>query len=163
MKKVVENKIVPEHEVTVIKYLSFDGKEFFYADECDSYEKYLRKQNEIMSHISMKTKVDIDFDPDTVPQSFTLFYIPSDKEYQFLIDNLQPGKAYVDEYKKFGPGFYLYCWEDGGDGPVDHYELYQVDNYFKRIEHDYETWRGSIEQAMSNIKNNYFEISDSEV
>ena len=98
MRESVQTKLIPEHVVTTVKYIAFDGQEFAFKDQCEAHEKQLLREAEIESHPVIKTAREVELYPDM--NSATLYYIPSDEEYEFLMNYLKPGKAYQDDYKK---------------------------------------------------------------
>lgn len=158
MRESVQTKLIPEHVETITKYIAFDGEEFPFKDQCEAYERQLIRKAEIEAHPVIKSAREVELYPDM--NSATLYYIPSDEEYDFLMNYLQPGKAIQNDYKKFGPGYYIYRWEDGGDGPTDYYELHQVDNYFQLMELEYSNWKHDIEELIDDIKYDLSEPED---
>ena len=158
MRESVQTKLIPEHVVTIVKYIAFDGQEFAFKDQCEAHEKQLLREAEIESHPVIKTAREVELYPDM--NSATLYYIPSDEEYEFLMNYLKPGKAYQDDYKKFGPGFYIYIWEDGGDGPSDYYRLLEVNKYMDLLELELKNFKYEVEELIDDIKYDLSEPED---
>lgn len=77
-------------------------------------------------------------------------YISSDRDYDDLM-NYVNGVKIQDDYPKFGPGFYLYIEESGGDSK-DSYRLHFLDHYINLIRIDIDNWLHDLSEARSSIE-----------
>lgn len=126
--------------------------------DCKCYEERLFQEQERKLHDVFKSERRITVYPDE--ESGTLCYIKSDEEYDLLMQYLRPSKAEQDDYKSCGPGFYIYIWEDGGDGPSDYYRLFEVNKYMDLIELELNNFKYEVEELIDDIKYDLSEPED---
>ena len=158
MKVSTYTKTIPEQKVEVTEYIACDGKKFYTEEDCKCYEERLLQEQERKLHDVFKSERRITVYPDE--ESGTLYYIKSDEEYDLLMQYLRPGKAEQDDYKSCGPGFYIYIWEDGGDGLSDYYRLFEVNKYMDLIELELKNFKYEVEELIDDIKYDLSEPED---
>lgn len=121
-------------------YYANDGKEFYDETTCKQYEALLQINN----HPVFKNSIEIE----TYYSNYyaVLYYLSSQEDYEFflLAKSLSKNTPYfVNEYKEYGPGWYIYWEEDGGDGP-DYIRLRNLDNYIEEKEKEFKNWKNEI-------------------
>lgn len=150
MEVLEEVKIIPEHEIKLIHYVAFDGKCFSSSEECQCYETWRKYYLDKQSLPVFRRSRDTIIYPDELPA--TMYYISSDRDYDDLM-NYVNGVKIQDDYPKFGPGFYLYVEESGGDSK-DSYRLHFLDHYINLIRIDIDNWLHDLSEARSSIEDN---------
>ena len=148
MKRVVTKKVVPEHIEEVVKYIAFDGAEFYSEQECEQHESSVMRENEIKSHLVFQSERPIELYPEC--NSAHLYYIESDEEYNFLLACKKPGHANQDDYEKYGPGFYILKIEQGDYR--DSYYLLHLNTYLDLVKLEYHNWLSDIDDCIDSIK-----------
>lgn len=137
MKVVLESKQIPAKTILVEKYISNDGQEFSSKIECEQHEKKL----EIAKHPVIASRIE---NVSTFYDDFnaTMYYISSEDDLDFLRENWVIW-GFDTDFDKYGPGWYIYHSESGGDWP-DSQSLYNYDNYEKEMEEELKKWKQSI-------------------
>lgn len=151
MNTIVREKIIPpepERIVTETIYVASDGKEFRFKSDCEAHEKRI----EIESHPVFKSRVKArTFYEDNMAW---LYYFRSGEDYEFWLDNIGTRYLNRDHWKDgFGPGWYLFYSEDGGDYADSHY-LYKLEEYEKDCRQLIDEWSaatwGGIKDRLVN-------------
>jgi hypothetical protein len=143
--KVVEKECyVPARTYIDKKYVASDGKEFIFESDCLKHEKRL----EIESHPIYTSAIRHVW---LFEEGYgaTLYYLSNQEDYEFFIETQGFDKKYYfhSDFDKYGAGWYLYWYEDGGDYPDDHY-LKNYDAYEKQMDSDWEEYKADMRSKM---------------
>lgn len=139
---------IPEHQVEHVEFIASDGKVFENRDECVKYEKDLQNHsNSIAAAIFECRKSTYDWYDD---HSATLCLLISNADYEYLMEHTLHGDAEQDDFKNFGPGFYLMIIDDYGDSRPT-YRLHNIDYYVHLLETEYSVWKQEIESCRAEI------------
>lgn len=150
--KVVEKEChVPAKTFIQKTYIASDGKEFHLESECLNYEKRLAIQN----HLIYKSAVER---ADTFYEGYgaKLFYLSSKEDFEFFKETQGFTTKYYfhSNFDEYGPGWYIYWAEHGGDYPDDHY-LKNYNVYIKDIEEYLEEYKLNLHNAMKSMEYQY--------
>lgn len=144
MKIVSQEKHIPAQSYTITKYIASDGKEFDNQRSCENYERRL----EIMKHPVIANRIEglFTFDDE---YNATLYYISSEEDYNFLTTYWISSANTTSDFYEYGPGWYLFYYIDGGDGPDFHHFL-NYNQYEKEMEERWEKWKLSIRSKIKD-------------
>ena len=132
MKEIIKTYTIPVQERTETVYVAFDGKEFSTKRECENYELFEKMKNNFVY------KTAIPFCEFYNSNVGTLFYFRNEEDYNFLLESKGIKKNYecayflTSNFNVFGPGWYLYYYEDGGDW-VDSYYILNYQHYLEKL------------------------------
>lgn len=73
-----------------------------------------------------------------------MYHITSKEDLEFLKD-AENIWGWNTDFDKYGPGWYIYYCEDGGDY-MDSYYLYNYIEYEKRMEDELRKWKAGIRE-----------------
>ena len=136
-----ETHVIPEQKFEVTTYIAVDGKQFTSKEACEKYEAYLIARNHPVFRTSQLTYI--------WPDEYTarLFNLLSESDYDYMRKVLHIKEFEQDDFKCFGPGYYLLVEDDCGDGPTT-YRLYNVEYFLKLIELEFGNWKAELKQVM---------------
>ena len=131
---------------TAIKYIAADGTKFDHELECLDYERKMKftagnepKETEYFPHLSGENYS-------------RLVYLASADHVEYIRVNKRIRSGYLNtDFDKFGEGWYLYWYEDGGDYPDSHH-LYNYDKFLEEAEQRLEIFKTSAKEAMEETK-----------
>ena len=135
MKEITKTYTIPAQERTETVYVAFDGKEFNSKKACEYYEFLEGMYNNFVYKTAISS---CEFHNNEIG---TLFYFRNEEDYNFLLESKGLKKNYgcgyylTANFNVFGPGWYLYYYEDGGDG-ADSYYILNYQYYLKELKKD---------------------------
>lgn len=147
MKVITEEHYIPEKRYTTTKYIASDGRDFTSESACLAHEKQL----EILNHPVVRSAV-LGVTTFGNDNSATMYFISSEADYDFMFKNvIGVGKysRFYSDFDVYGPGWYLYWCESGGDYD-DYHNLVNYNAYVEEIEDDIRLWKGKIERAVGD-------------
>lgn len=146
---------VPAHDEEKEVWVAEDGTEFDNPNKCQHYEHTCK----IEAHRVYKRRIVSDnafANPDR-EENVTLYYLEDEADFQMLMSWIRPlsPKAWEDEFKHCGPGWYMHWYSDCGD------ELPGLDmlvNYAReeeRLKLEMSKWIASMRMLMGPIEGGY--------
>lgn len=140
------SRIVPATTYDYDVYIAYDGREFVSKEACEDYEIILKLQEESIFKNCIKGVYTLD------DEYAVLYNIKNHKDHEIILAQFRKHELeyLVDDYSKFGPGWYIYYSSDGGDGPDFHY-LRNWDKYSEEAEEEFFSWRNNIRDKLSKI------------
>lgn len=143
----IETKIIEIPATTYQQtiYYANDGKEFHDEITCKRYEAILQINNHPVFKNSIETETYFS------NHYAILYYLSSQEDYEFFLYAKGLSKntpCFRDEYKEYGPGWYIYWEVDGGDGP-DFIRLRNLNNYVAEEEKEFKDWKDNIYNKIS--------------
>ncbi len=145
MRKETRTKIIPEQSVTQEIFIANDGTEFYREKDCEAYEKRLA----IESHHVFKTCVTGCFTFDEC-YGVVLYNLRNDEDHEFLRSTFTDRQLIHldDEYKEYGPGWYMY-YTESGDYMYDTSHLKNVRQYINETRDALEEWEAELTVKMT--------------
>ena len=152
MKEIIKTYTIPAQERTETVYVAFDGKEFNSKKACEYYEF----KEKINSHFIYQTEISSSEFYES--QVGSLFYLRNEGDYNFLLEskgikkNYGCGYCLTANFNVFGPGWYLFYYEDGGDG-ADSYYIYNYQHYMEESKKDLKEYEeGNYAKIMEKME-----------
>ena len=130
-----------EKIILVNKYIAEDGKEFDSKKDCIKYEKELELNNNALFKSIVKGVYDFWDNRDSA-----LIYL-SKKEDLDSIKYYYDTEYIIEDFEKYGKGWYMIKKEYTIDSYW--YYLYNIENYTKDIEFQFNEWKSLIEKKIN--------------
>ena len=144
----IENRsrVIPETTYEYDVYIASDGREFLGKEACEDYETRLKLEEKIVFKTCIKGIYTLD------DEYAILYNIENDEDHGIILSQFRKHELeyLVDDYSKFGPGWYIYYSSDGGDGPDFHY-IRNYEAYVKELEDELDNWKAEISSKMSTV------------
>lgn len=142
---------IPAQTLTETWYIASDGREFRSEKQCQEWEQWLKLQE----HPVFKTCITGVRTRDDEPA--VLYNIRNEEDYQVLMSSFRESQRHQIEtdnhWGKYGPGWYMYFYCDGGDGP-DLYYMWNWNSYLQETEEEFNKWKIDLETKMARAVNN---------
>lgn len=137
--QIIEEEItIPARTEKRKKYIASDGTEFTLREICERYEE--RKEIEANDVWRYRICNIEDFYDEN---KTTLFFIQSQKDYDFVLKSQSPHSAlssWSDKFEDFGIGWYMYRWDDNGTiNGIN--TMKNINNYMAAIAKDFDDWK----------------------